>query len=203
MTFELGILLAALMTIACYSYLFKENIMYRLAEHIFVGLGAGYAIAMGWNSIKNNAINPMINNGEFLQIVPLVLGVLLFTRFLPGSNKWLARIPMAFLVGMGVALSARAAILAEFVNQIRATIIPLNSIDNILIVVGTIGVLSYFFFSSKFTQGIPGLKYGSLVGRYVMMAAFGAAFGNGVMGRISLLISRLQFVFSDWIHLIP
>ncbi len=201
MNMTIGVWLAALMTIACYSYLYKENTLYRYVEHLFVGLGAGYSIAMGWNNIRNVAWNPLINDGKYIMIVPLVLGVLLFARFLPGSNKWLARIPMAFLVGTGIALSARAAILAEFVQQIRATIIPLNSVNNILIVFGTIGVLAYFFFSSTFTERIPGLKYGSLVGRYVMMAAFGAAFGNGVMGRISLLISRLQFIVGTWLGL--
>lgn len=201
MSFELGIWLSALVTIAVYSYLYRENVVYRFAEHIFVGLGAGYQISMGWNNIRNIAVNPLINDGDYIQIIPIVLGVLLFTRFLPGSNKWLARIPMAFLVGTGIALSARAAVLAEFVNQIRATIIPLNSVNNVLIVFGVIGVLAYFFFASTFTERIPGLKYGSLFGRYVMMAAFGAAFGNGVMGRISLLISRLQFVFGTWLGL--
>ncbi|HSL93886.1 MAG TPA: hypothetical protein VK905_04715 [Bacillota bacterium] len=202
MNFSLGVTLAAIMAIAVYSYLWRENTLYRIAEHLFVGLGAGYSIAMGWNNIKNNALNPLMNDGKYILIVPLILGALLFTRFLPGSNKWLARIPMAFLVGTGIALSARAAVLTEFVNQIRATIIPLNSVNNILIVFGTIGVLAYFFFSNKFTEGIPGLKYGALVGRYVMMAAFGAAFGNGVMGRISLLISQLQFIFGKWLGLL-
>lgn len=201
MSFELGIWLAALGTLACYSFLYKENFAFRIAEHLFVGLGAGYAITMGWNSIKNNSLTPLIEKGDFIQIIPLALGALLFTRFLPGSNKWLARIPMGFLVGMGVGLSARGAIMAELVNQIRATIIPLNSVNNIIVVVGTIGVLSYFFFASTFTK-IPGLKYSAAIGRFVMMIAFGAAFGNGVMGRTSLLISRLQFVFGQWIHLL-
>ena len=203
MSFELGTTIGALLTLAAYSYLFRENVFYRIAEYIFVGVGAGYSIALGWNAIKNNSLTPLMEQGDYLQIAPLILGLLLFTRFLPGSSRWLARIPMGFLVGMGVALSARTAIQAEFVNQIRATMIPLNSIDNVLIVLGVLGVLSYFFFSSKFTEGIPGLKYASLFGRYVMMAAFGAAFGNAVMGRTSLLIARLQFIFGDWIQLIP
>ena len=201
MSFELGILLGALSTLAVYSFLYKENIFFRLAEHLFVGLGAGYAIVMGFIAVKNNAWTPLVQKGDYLQLVPLGLGILLFARFLPGSNKWLARIPMAFLVGMGVALSARSAIGAELVSQIRATIIPLNSLNNIIVVFGTIGVLCYFFFASTFVK-LPGVKHGSLIGRYIMMAAFGAAFGNGVMGRISLLISRLQFIFTDWIHLI-
>ncbi|MBE3519659.1 MAG: hypothetical protein IMW97_05075 [Firmicutes bacterium] len=36
---------------------------------------------------------------------------------------------------------------------------------------------------------------GPKLGRYFMMAALGAAFGNTVMGRISAAIGRLQFIF--------
>lgn len=200
MSSELGIWLAVLCTVACYSFLYKENILYRLAEHLFVGIGAGYAIVMGFNSVRNNAWIPLTEKGDYIQLIPIALGVLLFSRFFK-SQKWLSRIPMAFIVGSGIALSARGAITSEFVQQIRATIIPLNSIDNILIVLGTIGVLSYFFFAKRFAA-IPGVNYSAKLGRYIMMAAFGAAFGNGVMGRISLLISRLQFLFGDWIALI-
>ena len=201
MSKDLGVWIGVLCTLACYSFLYKENIFFRLAEHLFVGLGAGYAIVMGFNSIKNNAWTPLITKGQYLNLVPLIAGALLFARFLPGSNKWLARVPMAFMVGTGIALSARGAITAEFVSQIRATLIPLNSINNIIVVFGTVGVLSYFFFAQQFGR-IPGVKQGAVLGRYIMMATFGAAFGNAVMGRIALLVSRLQFIFGDWIHLI-
>ena len=193
MSMDLGIWLGVLCTLACYSFLYKENIFFRLAEHLFVGLGAGYAIVMGFNSIKNNAWTPLVAKGQYLQLVPLIAGALLFARFLPGSNKWLARVPMAFMVGTGIALSARGAITAEFVNQIRATLIPLNTVNNIIIVFGTVGVLSYFFFAQQFGR-IPGVKQGAVIGRYVMMATFGAAFGNAVMGRIALLVDRKSVV---------
>jgi hypothetical protein len=34
------------------------------------------------------------------------------------------------------------------------------------------------------------------------MIGFGATFGYNVMGRISLLIGRFQFLFADWLKLI-
>jgi hypothetical protein len=200
MSSDVGIWIGAICTLACFSFLYKENVFYRLAEHLYVGLGAGYFMVQGWNSIKNTAWTPMLRDGKISMLIPMVLGILLFSRFFK-SYKWVSRIPMAFMVATGIGLSARGAITAEFVQQIRATIIPLNSIDNVLIVLGTIGVLSYFFFSKKFSS-LPGVKQSSLIGRYIMMAAFGAAFGNGVMGRISLLIARLQFVFGEWIAII-
>jgi hypothetical protein len=34
------------------------------------------------------------------------------------------------------------------------------------------------------------------------MIGFGASFGNTVMARVSLLIGRVQFLLTDWIHII-
>lgn len=198
MSGDIAIWLASICTIAAYSFLFKENRLFRIAEHLFVGLGAGYAIVMGYDNVLTKAWKPMVQKGELKLIIPMILGALVFARFIKGYN-WVTRIPMALLIGMGTALALRGSIQAEFVEQIRATIIPLNSINNILVVLGTLGTLMYFFFTRNHNAWID---TGSALGRWVMMASFGAAFGNAVMGRISLLISRLQLIFGDWIHLI-
>ena len=38
----LGIWLMGLSTLALFSFLYKDNPFYRIAEHIFAGLSAGY-----------------------------------------------------------------------------------------------------------------------------------------------------------------
>jgi len=35
-----------------------------------------------------------------------------------------------------------------------------------------------------------------------LMIGFGSAFGNTVMGRVSLLIQRVEFLLQDWLHFI-
>jgi len=35
-----------------------------------------------------------------------------------------------------------------------------------------------------------------------LMITFGAGFGYTVMARISLLVGRFRFLFSDWIHMV-
>lgn len=199
MSMSIGIWCAALCTLAVYSFLFMDNRVYNLAEHLFVGMGAGYAIVMAYDNILTKAWNPMTKKGQIVLILPMLLGVLVFARFIRG-RAYLSRIPLALLVGMGTALALRGTVQAEFVDQILATMIPMNTLDNMIIVAGTIGVLIYFFFAQN--RDNPVISFGSKVGRVTMMASFGAAFGNGVMGRISLLISRMQLVFGDWIHLI-
>jgi hypothetical protein len=59
-------------------------------------------------------------------------------------------------------------------------------------------VLTYFFFSREH-EGWLGRV--SKVGIVFLMVGFGASFGYTVMGRISLLIGRFQFLLEDWLRL--
>ena len=59
--------------------------------------------------------------------------------------------------------------------------------NNIIIFVGTICGLLYFYFSKEH-KGVFGKV--TKVGIYFLMISFGASFGFAVMGRISLLIGR-------------
>ena len=70
------------------------------------------------------------------------------------------------------------------------------SFSNILIVVGVICGLIYFFFSKEHTGAFG---RASRAGIWVLMVAFGASFGYTVMARISLLIGRLEFLLGNWL----
>ncbi len=50
-----GVWVAALLTIFAYSYLYKDNPMFKFAEHLFVGIGAAQAIVMGYQNIVEQA----------------------------------------------------------------------------------------------------------------------------------------------------
>ncbi len=194
----LGTWVAVFMTLGLLSFAIGENPFYRLVEHLYVGVAAAHSMIIGWENLQNNAFTPMMEEGEIAKIIPVILGILLYARFIKGQ-LWLSRIPMSALVGIGVGLTVRGTITAEFLNQIRATLIPLNSIDNIIIVFGVISVLMFFYFTRKDTN--PLFNYSGTVGRYIMMIAFGALFGNAAMGRMSLMIGRLRFLLVEWLGL--
>lgn len=206
----LGIWIGALCTLAILSYLLRENPFYRTAEHLFIGLAAGIGIFYGYQSIVTNAWNPLFNPAEgeprqWFMIVPLVFGVLLYTRFLK-KGKWISRIPLGFVVGVGSALAIRGVIGASFMNQITATMaLPLwgvmskFGIDSLLFILGVLGTLIYFYFSRE--QKGP-LKVGASIGKWVMMIAFGASFGNTVMARMSLLVGRIYFLLGEWLSIL-
>ena len=74
-------------------------------------------------------------------------------------------------------------------TQIHAgTLGPLEIFGAILMLVGVICTLTYFFFSVEHRGVVGGI---SKVGIIFLMIGFGSAFCNTVMGRVSLLITVL------------
>jgi hypothetical protein len=203
MSSSIGVWVAATLTIGAFSFLYKENKFYSLVESMFIGLGAGYALVMGWGNIVSKAITPL-QAGNMIALIPTLLGLALFFK-LSRTYAWAARTPVAILVGMGSAVALRGSVGAELVQQIKATVLPLTTVDNLFVVLGTVGTLVYFFFTiqpRKNTVVHPVYSGVTIFGRYTMMVAFGAFFGNQVLQRVSQVIERLQFLFGTWIHLI-
>jgi len=190
---------AAILTIIVYSYLFKENEFYKAVEHLYVGVAAGYTMVMGYTNLTSKVWTPLTQKGSWWVLIPTIIGVMLFAPYLGKNYAWLRRIPVAVIAGIGAALGARSAVLAQFITQLKASMIPLTSVNNVIIALGTITTLAYFLFAIKPN---PVLKAGVGAGKWVIMVTLGAAFGAGIMGRISLLIGRLFLVFHDWIPLI-
>ena len=197
--------IAAFLTLMIFSFLYKDNPFYKFAEHLFVGVANGYYIALYWhNTLKPHLYDPL-SAGNFIYFVPLLLGLMYFTRFIPRIG-WLVRIPIGFMIGWGAGISIPAYFQADLLKQLQGTIVtpnsflnPLEGIWAIVILVGVVCTLIYFYFSKEHT-GI--LKPTARVGIIFIMIGFGASFGYTVMARVSLLIGRIQFLLGPWLDLI-
>jgi hypothetical protein len=221
---SIGIWVAAFFTLAIFSFLIRDNPFYRVAESVAVGVTAAYWMVVGWwNVIVPNLIGKlhpeMIRNWampgleaemEWPYVVPLVLGGMLLWRLSP-KGGWIARWPMAFIIGVFCGLRLIGFLHADFLSQIRNSIQPLwavgagaefmfwDSLRSLTLVGGVLASIVYFFFSIEH-KGFVGRT--ARVGIWVLMITFGAAFGYTVMGRIALLAIRLEFLFDDWLWLI-
>ncbi|MFB3897508.1 MAG: hypothetical protein ACE14V_14520 [bacterium] len=220
----IGIWIAAGLTIAIYSFLYKDNPAYKLAEHIYVGVSAGYTICITYfNIIQPNLLDQIFDRenvitlltlknyivylwrplsftqGEYLLLIPALLGLLMYSRFFK-KISWVSRIPIAFIIGAAAGIGVPNSIQASLIRHTSATIAPLVAkgsfeINSLVIVVGVVAVLIYFFFSIE--QGKT-LKAVSWMGIIFLMVSFGAAFGYTVMSRVSLVIGRMRFLILDW-----
>jgi hypothetical protein len=205
MSTEIGVWIAALLTLAIYSFLYKDNPFYKVAENIFVGVSAGYwAVILWFNYAWPNLFEPVIIRGNFVYLIPIVVGFMMFAPLIP-KISWLIRIPLTFTMGVAMALVILQRIQGEIFPQLQATFLPLSGvsflqlISNLLIIFGVISTLIYFYFS-KAHKGVLGIL--AKVGIWFMMIAFGASFGYTVMARISLLIGRVYFLLHNWLQLI-
>tara|TARA_B100001123_G_C15345928_1_gene1037279 strand:- start:9901 stop:10809 length:909 start_codon:yes stop_codon:yes gene_type:complete len=230
---------ATFLTIGIFSYLYKDNPFYKIAEHLFVGISAGYLFSLGfWTQLQPNLFGRLfpakhydpdtitysiynvlsfffssifpaggIDKGHdqhLIYLLPLILGIMMLLSLFP-SISWMARWGIAYIVGMAAGLRAYGYLSSNVIGQVKGTAVnifdfslPIFSLsspsvfNNIIIFIGTICGLLYFYFSKE-QKGALGKA--TKIGINFLMISFGASFGFAVMGRISLLIGR----FSDLI----
>lgn len=201
----IGIWFGAFLTLCIFSFLYKDNPFYKLAEHLFVGISAGYWATLEYHNVfKPNLWEPLTKEGRLLLIVPFAFGILLFSRF-TRRFSWLSRWPMALIIGIYAGITIVGYGSGDLILQIHANLLPLwtdhwlTSVNNILLTVGVITGLIYFFFSKEH-KGVLGT--GATIGIWFLMISFGASFGYTVMSRMSLLIGRIYFLLGTWLQLL-
>jgi hypothetical protein len=220
-----GVWVAALLTLCIFSFLYRDNVFYKLAEAITVGVTAAYWMVVGfWSTIVPNlfgklfpeavqswampGLSPVRDEDWYLYFIPLVLGILLLWRLSP-RGAWVGRWPLAFVIGTFAGLRLLGFLHADFLSQIRNSLIPLvvmqegtvsvgQSLAHAVTLVGILSGIVYFFFSFEHKGLVGGV---ARVGIWVLMITFGAAFGYTVMGRIALLAIRFEFLFGEWLKL--
>lgn len=205
----LGIILAAGLTLALYSFLYQDNPLFRFTEHLFVGVAAAYVFGQYWYQILYGELVVRFRTlgqaddagvSGWWMLAPTMLGLLMLTR-LSSRVGWLSRISFAFFVGLGAGLTIPRYISSFLLAQLESTLQPLSwsweGLNLLLILCGVLAVLIYFFFSIEHKGAIGGI---SRVGIYFLMVSFGASFGYTIMARLSLLIGRVTFLLRDWLH---
>ena len=199
-----GTWLAAFLTLAAFSFLYKDNPFFRFAESLFAGVSLGYYVGNVLNqTLVPNLFEPLAQNfgTNWDLLVPGLLGLMLYMRVAPRIG-WISRYALGIYVAYYIGVDFTRRIHGEVLPQIARTIRPLNSLEattlvSLIFIIGVYSVLIYFFFSKEqnaVTRPIARL------GTWFLMISFGAAFGFTVMGRVALLIGRLNFLILDWIY---
>jgi len=198
-----GAVVAGLLTLAIYSFLYRDNPVYKFAESLLIGLSIGYALVTFWQTaILDKLLQPLFQQGQLLLAVPLILGLLMFSRF-SRRLSWLSRIPLALMIGAGAGAAIPAMLYERILRQVSNSIQPLVTSDSqfnfsgLVVLAGLLSTLAYFYFSREHKGFLGGV---AKVGTYFMMVFFGATFGYTVMSRMSTLIGRIDFLLTDFLH---
>jgi len=217
--------LAAALTLMVLSFLWRDNPFYKFAEHLFVGVSAGYWMVLGfWTTLWPNAVVKLVPaaarvtdpaatlpDREPLVLIPLGLGCLMLLRLWPRLS-WLSRWPTAFAVGTTLGYNLVRTLRSDLLSQIHAAVLPgllIRAVDGSvawgatvnqwILLAGTVCCLVYF----TFTRGDRGARAPlARAGLMVLMVAFGASFAYAVMSRITQLVGRLHFLLGDWLGIV-
>ncbi len=196
-----GVSAAYWMTVA-----FWTTLVPNMLGYLYPPILRWFATSRAEGEVVVNVLYQLPWYDRWLRLIPLILGLMMLTRLVPKA-AWMSRWAMAFIIGFAAGTNLTRYLQSDFVAQIKATLVPLivfdqggfslgGTLTNIVIVGGVLSALVYFFFAKEHKGWFGGT---ARVGIWVLMIAFGAAFGYTVMARISLLIGRMNFL-GQWLQ---
>lgn len=207
-------------TLAIYTFLVNENPVYRLFEHFFIGIAAGWGIVKGFtNFLWPQIIKPMFGLGQvafpdgtipeprnplfLLYLAPIAFGLLYYFIY-SKRYRWLAQLVIGFQFGYAGGLAFKGTfteLLPQVYDSFRPLWVPgeyLETFNNWFFVGTLLCVFSYFFFTFRRRSTSSALGATMVSGRWLMMGCFGAFFGATIMARMALLVERLEFLINTW-----
>lgn len=209
--------LSFLFTLLIFSYLLGDNPLFRIAVYIFVGVSSGYiAAVVWWQVILPRLFNPLVTamlSGSIAEkifmLVPLLGAVLIFMKVSP-RLAGMGRIAMAFLVGVGAAVTIAGALTGTLIPQVLGTINAfdmvaatahnINSFEAVFsgafILAGTIFTLIYFHFGARpkadgSMRRLGLIEISAWVGSIFIGITLGVVFAGVYAAALTALIERI------------
>ena len=213
-------IVAFVLTLMIFSYILGDNLMFRIATYLFVGVSAGYTATMLlYQIILPRLFWPALQGGLLTVLVPLILSVFLIAKLFPRFSS-LGNIPMGYVVGVAAAVVIGGAVLGTLFGQGQASInmfslsAPIASpqgmmqvLGAIFILIGTICTLAYFNFGAGARPNqpphrTPVVELLARIGQIFIAITLGALFAGIFAASITALIERLDFIKIAILHLI-
>lgn len=205
---QIGLWAGFIFTLMIFSYLLGDNILYRLAVYIFVGLSAGYIAVVTVESVllpwlRGTLLAPGVGLGErALGLVPFILGLLLLLKSSPYLGR-LGNIAIAFVIGVGTAVA--------LVGVISGTLLPLaistgssvrlDVLNGFLIFLGVASTLIYFQYLARRTPGGdvrrgPVVRVISIMGKACVVITLGALYAGAILTSLTIFSERVGFILA-------
>ena len=211
--------LGMLLTIMVLSYLIGDNLFFRFAASLFVGVTAGYISVVVLQQIFwPYLIEPLLFGAwvERLWIVPpfLLAGLLIISQF--SRTIRFGKIPLAFLAGLTAAIVIGGSVFGLIIPQLKvitAAFSPaswnpnlpvqpwVHIVEAVMMFIGVVGALSYFHFGrqkhedqSKTTVPSGFVSILKSIGEVFIGLALGTIFAGLFSSALLALIDRILFI---------
>lgn len=206
---QIGVIAGAVLTVVVLSYLIGDNVLFRLATHILVGVGAAYiTVIVIFDVIIARVVQPIVLRADASSLIVagmgLIFSIFLLFKLLP-NWAWVGNLPVGYLVGVGSALALGGAVFGTIGPQVLSTALPpgglftgpssepmVNFLLNVIVVFGTLAaLLSFGFYRAKRGGVLSGINS---LGRSIVAVALGTTFALVYVSSVTLLIDRMQAI---------
>jgi hypothetical protein len=204
-------------TLMVFSYVIGDNFLFRLALYIFTGVSAGYIASVSWQQvIWPKLISPLFSGSPqqiLLVIVPLMGSLMILMKISP-RLAGVGRFAMAFIVGVGAAVTVVGALRGTLIPQFAGTInafdpnLRLFSVlfDGSAILLGTVFTLIYFHFGAQTKPDGSVRRFGFIevlawLGRFFVGVTLGTVFAGVYAAALTALIERISSIINLLINL--
>lgn len=199
-------LISLILTLVIFSYLLGDNLLFRLAVSIFVGLAAAFTVVVTVQSV----ILPLTGSGTVNAVlfsIGLTLALLLLLKPIR-SLRILTNMSLGFLIAVGTAVSVVGAISGTLIPIISQTTMVDNNgdfgslVSSFIIIIGVVTSLLYFNYGVKENaQGVyergPIMKVIAGIGQGFIVITLGALYGAAILTSLTILTGQLEMLFGS------
>lgn len=196
---------AALVTVGVWAYLVGERRIFRLAQHLLIGLSTGYLVLLAIREVLlPRLLQPLATDsaGNPLLWVALALcAVMAAAHWLPRA---VVALPVSVLVAGTAAFALGGAVVGTLLPQLGASVIapglgPAGLANGVLGAGVTALVLLAFLHGAPRALMLAGAAG---TGRWLLLGGIGGWLGFLLVSRLALLVDRIGFLLGDWLGII-
>ncbi len=203
------------LTVLVFSYLLGDNVLYRLAVHVLVGVAAGYiaivaveTVLVPWFDHTLFAVQGDYTRAEITAIravgaLPLLFGALLLFKFSPRLAP-VGNLGLAVLIGVGTAVAIVGAVAGTIIPLAReaGTTINDDAVDGAVLLVGVITTLLYFQYlgarRASTGQRLWPFRALGTIGQLFVTVTLGILYGGAILTSMTIFSDvvreQLQFI---------
>lgn len=200
---QLGIFIGAVMILAQFTMLWKDNLFFRWGTRVVVGFAVVDSLAWGFWGLNYYVWEPWTLKGEWGWWLAVPIGLMLYTR-LSRPHAWISKYPLGIQLGVGVGTVAVGSLRAQILDQITNTVkdvftaggTPMDIFNAVVVLVAVVTVITYFFFTREHVGILGGSAY---IGRIFIMSSIAVIWAGDYMWAMAMVAGVLSYLVNDFI----
>lgn len=185
------------MVLSVWSYLYKDNIFSRISAQIVISISTIHFFMWNLKQVYLMGVTPIFTHGRILNIIPIVLGALVYLR-LSKRYSWISTYSYAVMLGLGTGAVLTTLIATSVTGLISSTVAAafrganaFEKFSGIILFIGVILSMTHWLFTIE-TKGVVG--YAMKIGRLFLMCSIGLLYAQDVLWAQSLFVGAAEMV---------